>query len=392
MYDGSMVFSQLMGLLPSRQFRQCINRYRGNHRVRTFSCRDQFLCMAFAQLTGRQSLRDIETCLRAMGPKLYHAGFRLRGGRVSRSTLADANEQRDWRIWADLAAVLIAHARQLYASGAMSVALDQTVYAFDSTTIDLCLALFPWASFRRRKGAVKLHTLIDLRGNIPCFIRVTHGKVHDVKALDHLPIEPGAYYVMDRGYVDFTRLSRFERTKAFFVIRAKKNMDFTVRQSCKVDKTLGLRCDQTIMLCGTKSAKDYPDRLRRIRYTDPDTGKRLVLLTNCFCLDAITITQLYKARWQVELFFKWIKQNLRIKSFFGQSINAVKTQIWIAVGVYVLVMILAKQLSMIRNPSEILQILGIMLFEKVPMNQALTAEYPNLPESDNCKQLTLFNF
>ncbi len=265
------------------------------------------------------------------------------------------------------------------------------MYAFDSTTIDLCLSLFPWAWFRRGKGAVKLHTLIDLRGNIPCFIRVTHGKVHDVKALDHLPIEPGAYYVMDRGYVDFARLHRFERAKAFFVIRAKKNMDFTVCESRKVDKAAGLRCDQTIALGGVKSAKDYPDRLRRVRYTDPDTGKRLVLLTNCFLLDAITITRLYKARWQVELFFKWIKQNLRIKAFYGTSPNAVKTQIWIAVCVYVLVAILAKEQAVVRNPSEILQILGIMLFEKVPVNQALTAEYENAVESGDRKQLLLFD-
>jgi hypothetical protein len=392
MYDGQIVFAQLMALIPRRPFDTCVRRYHGQRRVRRFSCRDQFLCMAFAQLTYRESLRDIETCLRAMEPKLYHAGFRVPGGRVSRSTLADANEQRDWRIWADLAAVLIEQARKLYASDAMSVALDQTVYAFDSTTIDLCLSLFPWAQFRRRKSAVKLHTLIDLRGNIPCFIRITHGKVHDVKALDHLPIEPGAYYVMDRGYVDFARLYRFERAKAFFVVRAKKNMDFTVCESRRVDKTTGLRCDQTIRLAGVKSAKDYPDRLRRIRYTDPDTGKRLVLLTNCFLLDALTVTRLYKARWQVELFFKWIKQNLRIKAFYGTSANAVKTQVWIAVCVYVLVAIVAKQQGIARNPSEILQILGIMLFEKVPVDQALTTEYGNVLETGNRNQLSLFDF
>ncbi len=389
MYDGQIVFSQLMEFVPRRPFDTCVRRYHGERRVRRFSCRDQFLCMAFAQLTYRESLRDIEMCLRAMGSKLYHAGFR---SRVSRSTLADANEQRDWRIWADLAAVLIEHARKLYASDAMSVELEQTVYAFDSTTINLCLSLFPWASFRRHKGAVKLHTLIDLRGNIPCFIRVTHGKVHDVKALDHLPIEPGAYYVMDRGYVDFARLHRFERTKAFFVIRAKKNMDFAVCESRKVDKATGLRCDQTITLSGVKSLKDYPDRLRRVRYTDPDTRKRLVLLTNCFILDAITITQLYKARWQVELFFKWIKQNLRIKTFYGTSPNAVKTQIWIAVCVYVLVAIIAKKQAIARSPSEILQILGIMLFEKVPVNQALTAKSEKALESGDRSQLLLFDF
>jgi len=391
MYDGQMVFAQLMALIPRRPFDAGVRRYHGQRRVRRFGCRDQFLCMAFAQLTYRESLRDIETCLRAMEPKLYHAGFRLRGGRVSRSTLADANEQRDWRIWADLAAVLIAHARKLYVHDAMSVTLEQTVYAFDSTTIDLCLALFPWASFRRHKGAVKLHTLIDLRGNIPCFLRITHGKVHDVNALDHLPIEPGSYYVMDRGYVDFARLHRFERDKAWFVVRAKKNLDFTVRQSRKVDKTTGLRCDQSITLDGVRTAKAYPDRLRRVRFTEPQTGKRLVLLTNCFALNALTITRLYKARWQVELFFKWIKQNLRIKAFYGTSINAVKTQIWIAVCVYALVAIVAKEQSIRRNPSEILQILGIMLFEKVPLQEALTQQLRHNPNDDHPNQLPLFD-
>ena len=389
MYDGQIVLAQLMALIPRRSFDTCVRRYHGQRRVRRFSCRDQFLCLAFAQLTGRESLRDIETCLRAMEPKLYHAGFR---SRVSRSTLADANEQRDWRIWADLATVLTAHARKLYASDAMSVALDQTVYAFDSTTIDLCLSLFPWATFRRRKGAVKLHTLIDLRGNIPCFIRVTHGKVHDVNALDHLPIEPGAHYVVDRAYMDFARLYRFEQAKAFFVIRAKKNLNFTVRQSRKIDKTTGLRCDQTIRLAGVKSAEAYPDHLRRVRYTDPDTGKRLVLLTNCFCLDALTITQLYKARWQVELFFKWIKQHLRIKAFYGTSPNAVKTQVWIAMCVYLLVAIIAKEQRLDRKPSEILQILGIMLFEKVPISKALTEEHQDVPQTDVYNQLSLFDF
>ncbi len=389
MYDGQIVLAQLMALVPRRALDTCVRRYHGRRRVRRFSCHDQFLCMAFAQLTYRESLRDLETCLGARGSKLYHAGFR---GRVSRSTLADANERRDWRIGADLATVLIEDAHNLYASDAMSVALDQTVYAFDSTTIDLCLALFPWASFRRRKGAVKLHTLIDLRGNIPCFIRITQGKVHDVKALDHLLIEPGAYYVMDRGYVDFARRHRFEQAKAFFVIRTKKNLDFTVCTARKVDKVTGRRCDQTIILAGAKSAKDYPDRRRRIRYTDPDTGKRLVLLSNCFLLDALTSTRLYKARRQVELFFKWIKQHLWIKAFFGTSPNAVKTQVWIAVCVYVLVAIIAKEKDSARNPSEILQILGIMLFEKVPMNQALTTNDENVLERSDCNQLYLFDF
>jgi len=390
MYDGQIVFAQLMDWVPRRPFETCVRRYGGDRRVRRFSCRDQFLCMAFAQLTYRESLRDIETCLRAMEAKLYHAGFR--GGRVSRSTLADANERRDWRIWADLAAVLIDRARQRYADEPMNVTLKQTVYAFDSTTIDLCLSLFPWAHFRRAKAGIKLHTLIDLRGNLPCFIRITHAKVHDVKALDHLPIEPGAFYVMDRGYLDFARLHRFEQAKASFVIRSKKNMDFSVRESRKIDKATGLRCDQTITLRGVKSSKAYPDRLRRIRYTDPDTGKRLVLLTNCFTLDALTITRLYKARWQVELFFKWIKQNLRIKAFFGTSANAVKTQIWIAVCVYTLVTLLAKEQAVDRNPSEILQILGIMLFEKTPLKQALTDIPTNACEGDDRNQLPLFNF
>ena len=288
--------------------------------------------------------------------------------------------------------MLIRHARRLYASEATGAALSQTVYAFDSTTIDLCLSLFPWATFRRRKGAVKLHTLLDLRGNIPCFIRVTPGRVHDIKALDHLPLEPGAYYVLDRGYIDFARLHRFERTKAFFVIRAKKNLDFRVRASRPIDRSTGLRCDQTIALNGMKSSGDYPERLRRVHYTAPDTGQRLVLLTNCFALDALTVTRLYKARWQVELFFKWVKQNLRIKAFYGASANAVKTQVWIAVCVYVLVAIVAKEQAIARNPSEILQVLGIMLFEKVPIKQALTADSAKELEDDLYNQLSLFNF
>ncbi len=390
MYDGQIVFAQLMERIPRRPFDTCVRRYHGERRVRQFSCRDQFLCMAFAQLTGRDSLRDIEMCLRAMGPKLYHAGFR---SGVARSTLADANERRDWRIWADLATVLIAQARPRHATtDLLSGTLDQTVYAFDSTTIDLCLSLFPWAWFMRHKGAVKLHTLIDLRGNIPCFLRITHGKVSDVSALDHLPLEPGAYYVMDRGYVDFARLHRFERAKAFFVIRARKNLDFRVSVSRTVDKATGLRCDQTILLGSLTSVQAYPDRLRRVRYTAPDTGQHLVLLTNCFLLDAITLTRLYKARWQVELFFKWIKQHLRIKAFYGTSANAVRTQIWIAVCVYVLVAILANEQTVARNPSEILQILGIMLFEKIPIHQALTADHEDVLHRGDCNQLVLFDF
>ena len=342
MLSGRMIFSQLMEFLPRQEFRDCVKRYDGDQRLREFSCRDQFLCLAFAQLTYRESLRDIETCLRSLGPKLYHAGFR---GRISRSTLADANRVHDWRIYADFAQVLISQARQLYASEAFALALEKTVYALDSTTIDLCLSLFPWAKFRRQKGAVKLHTLLDLRGNIPTFIHISPGKLHDVNILDQLPIEAGAFYVMDRGYVDFQRLYRFEEQKAFFVTRAKTNMKFTRREHREVDKTTGLRSDQTIVLSGPLSSRRSPDRLRLVAFYDAERKRRLVFLTNNFTLPALTITQLYKARWQVELFFKWIKQNLRIKTFFGNSPNAVKTQIWIAISTYVLVAIVKHELK-----------------------------------------------
>ena len=388
MYSGQMVFAQLMDFLPRHDFNACVWRYRGNAHVRDFSCRDQFLTMAFAQLTYRESLRDIETCLRALGPKLYHAGFR---GKVSRSTLGDANKRRDWRIWADFAQVLIGHARTLYAQDGFAVALEDAAYALDSTTIDLCLALFPWARFRRRKGAVKLHTLIDLRGNIPCFIRITHGKTHDVTVLDHLPIEPGAFYMMDKGYIDFGRLHAFTRQFAFFVTRAKKNLNCYRRESRAVDKSTGLRSDQTIVLRGVKTSELYPDALRRIAYYDTEHDRRLVFLTNNFELPALTIAQLYRCRWQVELFFKWIKQNLRIKTFYGNSVNAVKTQVWIAVSVYVLVAILRKELKLPRSLSEILQILSVTPFEKTPIFQALSAiSVPN-SESDCCNQLKLFD-
>jgi hypothetical protein len=388
MYSGQMVFAQLMDFLPRHDFNACVWRYRGNAHVRDFSCRDQFLTMAFAQLTYRESLRDIETCLRALGPKLYHAGFR---GKVSRSTLGDANKRRDWRIWADFAQVLIGHARTLYAQDGFAVALEDAAYALDSTTIDLCLALFPWARFRRRKGAVKLHTLIDLRGNIPCFIRITHGKTHDVTVLDHLPIEPGAFYMMDKGYIDFGRLHAFTRQFAFFVTRAKKNLNCYRRESRAVDKSTGLRSDQTIVLRGVKTSELYPDALRRIAYYDTEHDRRLVFLTNNFELPALTIAQLYRCRWQVELFFKWIKQNLRIKTFYGNSVNAVKTQVWIAVSVYVLVAILRKELKLPRSLSEILQILSVTPFEKTPIFRALSAiSVPN-SESDCCNQLKLFD-
>jgi hypothetical protein len=389
MHSGTFLFAQLMAFLPRREFDRCVRQYRGNYRTRRFSCFDQWLCMAFAQLTYRTSLRDIETCLNALKPKLYHAGFR---GTIARNTLAQANQNRNWRIYADFASVLIARARTLYAGDALSVALGETVYAFDSTTIDLCLALFPWARFRRRKGAVKLHTLIDLRGNIPCFIHVSTGKMADVKALDHLPVEPAAFYVLDRGYIDFARLYVFQVHLAFFVTRAKKNLQCRCRARRAVDKTTGLRYDHTIVLTGTKTAAEYPVPLRRIKYVDPKTGKRLVFLTNNFVLDALTIAQLYKCRWQVELFFKWIKQHLRIKAFYGTSENAVKTQIWSAISVYVLVAIVKKELQRERSLHEILQVLSVTLFEKTPLFQALATENTKDGDQDRHNQLTLFDF
>jgi transposase len=344
--------------------------------------------MAFAQLTGRGSLRDIETCLRAMQPKLYHAGIRYP---VSRSTLADANENRDWRIYADFAQVLIGHARKLYSQDDFGVQLEETAYVFDSSTIDLCLSLFPWARFRQRKAAIKLHTLMDLRGNIPCFIRITEGKTHDVGLLDELILEPGAFYIMDRGYIDFARLYTFTQQAAFFVIRAKRNLDYTRRMSRPVDKSTGLRSDQTIVLHGPGTSQDYPDVLRRISYVDLETAKRFVFLTNHFVLPALTIPQLYKCRWQVELFFKWIKQHLQIKAFFGTSENAVKTQIWIAISTYVLVAIVKKQLHVDRRLAEILQIFTVSLFEKVDILQLLTRINSQYQSEHLCNQLTLFD-
>jgi hypothetical protein len=388
MHEGRLIFAQLMDFVPKRDFDACVKRYRGHYRVRDFSCRDQFLAMAFAQMTYRQSLRDIETCLNAIQGKLYHAGFR---GRVSRSTLSDANRRRDWRIYADFAQVLIRRARALYAKDGFAVALKHAAYALDSTTIDLCLSLFPWARFRRRKGAVKLHTLIDLRGNIPCFIRITHGKTADVNVLDHLPVEPGAFYMMDRGYIDFARLYAITRQLAFFVTRAKKNLDCYRRESRVVDKSTGLRSDQTIALRGVKTSKLYPDTLRRIAYYDAEHDRRLLFLTNNFDLPALTIAQLYRCRWQVELFFKWIKQNLRIKTFYGNSVNAVKTQVWIAVSVYVLVAILRKELKLDRSLSEILQILSVTPFEKTPIIEALSAIIVPNSETHCPNQLILFD-
>ena len=389
MHTGTFLFAQLMAFLPKRDFDRCVRKYRGNYRTRKFSCFDQFLCMTFAQLTYRTSLRDIEICLNSMKAKLYHVGIR---GKVTRNTLAQANQNRDWRIYADFAALLTTQARKLYAGDSLSVDLEQTVYAFDSTTIDLCLTLFPWARFRRRKGAVKLHTLIDLRGNIPCFVHVSTGKMADVKALDLLAVEPGAFYVMDRGYIDFARLYVFQTNMAFFVTRAKKNLQYRCRANRPIDKTTGLRCDQTIRLTGVKTAAEYPVPLRRIKYVDPDTGKRLVFLTNNFVLDALTIAKLYKCRWQVELFFKWIKQHLRIKAFYGTSENAVKTQIWIAISAYVLVAIVKKELKIDRSLNEILQILSLGLFEKTPVFQALSQQIVPIENAPSHKQLSLFDF
>ena len=348
---------------------------------------DQFLCMAFAQLTYRESLRDIEACLRAMQSKLYHMGIR---SRISKSTLADANENRDWRIYADFAQVLIHIARGLYIKEEFAVELDQTVYALDSTTIDLCLALFPWAKFRKHKAGVKLHTLLDLRGNIPTFIRITEALVHDVNILDDIIPEAGSFYIMDRGYLDFGRLYIFHQCLAFFITRAKGNFRFRRLYSHPIDKSTGLRCDQTIMLTSFYPSKDYPEKLRRIHYVDKETEQNLVFLTNCFTLPAITIAQLYKCRWQVELFFKWIKQHLRIKAFFGTSENAVKTQVWIAISVYVLVAIIKKELNLDLNLYTILQILSVTLFEKVSISQVLMEAAYETDYSGYCNQLMLF--
>jgi len=388
MYDGRLVFSQVLDFLPQNTFRTIIKRYHGDRKVRSFTCSDQYRCMAFAQLTYRESLRDIETCLRAQRTKLYHMGIR---GRVSRSTLADANETRDWRIYEELAHSLIREARCLYCDDDFGIELDSTVYALDATTIDLCLSVFPWARFRRTKAAVKLHTLLDLRGNIPTFIHISDGKMHDVRVLDVLVPEPGSFYVMDRGYLDFARLYAIKTSGAFFVIRGKANMKFRRIYSHTVDKSTGLRCDQTIRLTGLRTASRYPSHLRRIKFYDTITEKHFVFLTNNFSLPAMTIADLYRSRWKVELFFKWIKQHLRIKAFFGTSENAVKTQIWIAVSVYLLVAILRKRLKIDASLYTILQILSLTSFEQTQLNQLL----PGLPvENDRArlsKQLILFD-
>ncbi|HZZ43564.1 MAG TPA: IS4 family transposase, partial [Tepidisphaeraceae bacterium] len=371
MHFGRFIFAQLLDLLSRYEFNKCVSRYDGNRRIRSFSCWDQFLVMLFAQLTYRDSLRDIESCLRAFLRQLYHIGIR---GAICRSTLADANEHRSWRIWADFALVLIARARHLYAGEPVAGRLKAATYVFDTTTIDLCLTLFPWAQFRRRKSAVKLHTLLDLRGNIPCFINVSAGSVHEVNVLDDLILEAGAYYIMDRGFVDFARLHRITLEQAFFVIRAKDNLDYRVIESRAVDHARGLRADQTIKLRGPLSRKRHPAPLRRVSFIDRESGQTLVFLTNNFTLAASTIARLYKARWQVELFFKWIKQYLRIKTFFGTSPNAVKTQVWIAVSAYVLVAIAKRELELAPPMGEILQVLSLMLFEKTPIFQVFLQE------------------
>jgi transposase len=388
MYSGQLIFSQFLEFLPKHEFTQCVARYQGNRRARKFRCWDQFMVMAFAQITYRESLRDIETCLRSMPQKLYHAGIK---GSVARSTLAEANETRDWRIWADFAAVLIAEARGLHADETFGFKLKANVYVFDTTTIDLCLTLFPWAHFRKHKSAVKMHTLLDLRGNIPCFISITDGSVHEVNALDELPLEAGSYYVMDRGFVDFHRLYRFHRAQAFFIIRGKSNMDYRACESRPVDASTGLKADQSIRLRGVVTRKDYPELLRRISFTDPKTGVHFVFLTNNFELAASTICRLYHCRWEVELFFKWIKQYLRIKAFFGNSDNAVKTQLWIAISMYVLAAIIKKRLHVSQSLGQMLQILSLNLFEKTPILQVFSEAKMTIKQIDACNSLPLLD-
>jgi hypothetical protein len=392
MKDDRTVFAQLMDWAPKRQFDTCVRRYRGNRWVKRFSCWEQFLTMAFAQLTYRESLRDIETCLRALQPKLYHAGFRTR---ASRSTIADANEKRDWQIYRDFALILISKARRLYAETDLGLQIENAAYALDSTTIDLCLTLFPWAQFRKRKSAVKLHTLLDLRGSIPTLVIITSGRVHDTKIMDQIPMETGAFYIMDRGYLDFVRLHRMHLSSAFFVTRAIKRLAYRRLYSRAVDKTTGLRCDQTVVLTGPLSKEKYPDKLRRIRFFDAETGNSYVFLTNNFQLPALTIAELYRHRWRVELFFKWIKQHLRIKAFFGTSENAVKTQVWIAIAIYVLVAIVKKELKLDHSLYTILQIFSVTLFEKTPILQALQSPsciIQDLDSENHQKQLQFHDF
>jgi hypothetical protein len=385
--QGKTVFSQIMDFLPMAKFRRCVERYNGNYRVRSFTCFDQFLCMAFAQLTYRESLRDIECCLRSLKEKLYHMGIR---GKISRSTLADANENRDWRIYCDFAQILIDQARQLYANDDFGLQLQETIYALDATIVDLCLSVFPWARFRKTKGGIKLHTLLDLKGSIPSFIAITEARIHEVNILDEIIPEAGAIYIMDRGYLDFDRLYVLHQCAAYFVVRAKVNTQLNRLYSMAVDKSCGLRCDQIVVPTGFYPRKNYPEKLRRIVFVDTDKDNRLNLLTNQMTLPALTIAELYRCRWQVELFFKWIKQHLRIKAFYGTSENAVKTQIWIAISVYVLVAIIKKQMKLDLSLYTILQIFSITLFEKIPILQFLTeTDYKNKITSSHI-QLKLF--
>ena len=388
MDTGKPIFAQVMDFLPVCEFHQCVQRYHGHYKMKSFSCWDQFLCMAFAQLTYRESLRDSEVCLRSAQRKLYHMGIR---SKVSRNTLAHANQVRDWRIYADFAQILIGRARRLYVNDSFGVELNQTAYALDSTLIDLCLSLFPWAKFRKHKGAIKLHTLLDLRGSIPSIVIITHGKIHDVTILDRLIFEPGAFYIFDRGYLDFARLYVIHQSSAFFVTRAKSNFSFKRLYSQPVDKSTDVQCDQIIILEGFYARKDYPEKLRRIRYFDTTQSKHLVFLTNNFTLPALTIAQLYQCRWQIELFFKWIKQHLRIKAFYGTSDNAVKTQIWIAITVYVLVAIVKKQLKLDQSLYTILQILSVSLFEKTPILEALANVESHKTNNATPNQLNLFD-
>ncbi len=385
---GKTVFAQILEHLPRYEFNKCVNKYKGNHRIRKFPCYDQFLCLAFAQLTYRESLRDIATCLNSHHEKLYHIGFR---GRISKSTLADANEVRDYRIYQDFAYHLISIARNLYKNEELAVDIDYALYAFDSTTIDLCLSLFPWAHFRKTKAAIKMHTFLDLRGSIPTFICLTPGNVHDVKILDIIPLEKDSVIAMDRGYIDFARLYAMNLFPAFFVIRAKNNLRFTRLNSQKVDKTLSLRADQRIVLKGKKSRDAYPDVLRRVSYVDMDTNKHFVFLTNIFTVSAKTVADIYKQRWQVEIFFRWIKQHLRIKTFYGTSPNAVKIQIWTAVSIYLLAAIIKKRLQLLGSLHTILQILEVNIFEKRPIIQIVKDAHKREPEPVACNQLNLFN-
>jgi hypothetical protein len=388
MNTGRSVFSQIMDFLPLAEFRRCVKSYRGHYKVQSFSCLDQFLCMAFAQLTYRESLRDIETCLRSMPKRLYHMGIR---GTVSHSTLAHANRRRDWRIYADFAQVLIHQARQLYADEEFGVELAETVYALNATTIDLCLSLFPWAWFQRRKAGIKLHTILDLRGSIPTFIKITDARAYEVCLLDELIPEPGSFYIMDRAFVDFKRLYTLHLCQANFVVRSRANLQFRRRYSRPVENGSGVKCDQIIILTGQHTPLYYPDKLRRVRFLDPETQNDLTFLTNNFILPAEMIAQLYKCRWQIELFFKWIKQHLRIKSFYGTSENAVKTQIWIAVSVYLLVAILKKRLKLDISLYTLLQILSVTLFEKVSLFQVVTDFNRTSQSPQSCNQLQLFN-